>query len=64
MMLKLSNISYERLSGKFNFKVFLTVDVSISEVYLRQQAYHILSFCPHNALGCGLAGEICMKKSV
>ena len=25
---------------------------------------HILSFCPHNALGCGLAGEICMKKSV
>ena len=38
MMLKLSNISYERESGKFNFKVFLTVDVSISEVHLRQQA--------------------------
>ncbi len=33
MMLKLSNISYERESGKFNFKVFLTVDVSISEVH-------------------------------
>ena len=38
MMLKLRNISYERESGKFNFKVFLTVDVSISEVHLRQQA--------------------------
>ena len=38
MMLKLSNISYERESGKLNFKVFLTDDVSISEVHLRQQA--------------------------
>ena len=62
-MLKLSNISYERESGKFNFKVFLTVDVSISEVHLR----HLRPRDNINAPQWRereLAGEICMKKSV